>query len=292
MVAPLFDNEQVIGLLYADSDDIRFRYGRNQLRAFNFLANLIAVKISNWRLLQMKQDLDAAVRIVNEMLSTRLPFLPGYDISTRQVPCFEVAGDLFDVAPMGDGRVGIVVGDVTGKGLGAATLMSSTLAALRVLFPEYPEPKMMAERLHRQLLRATDDIHFVTMFIGLLDPDSNRLEYVNAGHNPPMVICDQKKCRTLPTTGMPLGLVAGAKYNAESIELTPGALMCVFTDGVTEAMVGDEIFGEERLQKSVEDRVHLPLREISKGVIEDLRAFLGDEALQDDATMLLLRRQK
>ena len=284
MVAPLFDNEKVIGLLYADSDDVRFRYDRNQLRAFGLLANLIAVKITNARLLEaqreterMEQEVAAAAQVQLGLLAGRQPFLPGYEVLARQIPCFEVAGDLYDV---------------TGKGMGAAMLMSSTISALRVLYQECPDIVVLAERLHQQVLRSSDDIHFATMFLGLLDPQSHQLSYVNAGHNPPMIMCEKKTCRTLAATGMPMGLMPGAKYTAETLELPVGALLCVFTDGITEAMAQDNFYGEERLQESVQNRIKHPLSELVDGVIWDLRAFLGDHALQDDVTMLLLRREE
>jgi serine phosphatase RsbU (regulator of sigma subunit)/pSer/pThr/pTyr-binding forkhead associated (FHA) protein len=298
MVAPLFDNEQVIGLLYADSDDMRFRYDRNQLRAFSLLANLIAVKISNTRLLEaqrekerIEQEVAAAAQVQQGLLAGRQPFLPGYEVLARQIPCFEVAGDLYDVTQLADGRIALVVGDVTGKGIGAAMLMASIISALRVLYHECPEPSLIADKLHRQILRSADDIHFATLFLGLLDPTTHQLTYVNAGHDPPLILCGRQECRRLAATGMPMGLVPGATYRVETEELPIGSLLCVFTDGIPEAMAQDEFYGQERLLESVTKRIQNPLPEIVDGVIWDLRAFLGDHVLQDDVTMLLLRRQ-
>jgi sigma-B regulation protein RsbU (phosphoserine phosphatase) len=298
MVAPLFDNEQVIGLLYADNDDPRFRYNRDQLRAFSLLANLVAVKISNTRLLKsqrekerMDQEVAAAAQVQRSLLASHLPFLPDYQLLARQIPCFEVAGDLYDVTQRPDGCAMIVVGDVTGKGMGAAMLMSSIIAALRVLYQECADLATLAERLHRQILRSSDEIHFATMFLGLLDPHQHQLEYVNAGHNPPLLLCADRDCRTLPSTGLPMGLMPGATYSTTRIDLPVGAMLCVFTDGIPEAMVGEEFYGEKRLQACIERLATRPLEEIIEAVVRDLRAFLGEHVLQDDVTMLLLRRQ-
>jgi sigma-B regulation protein RsbU (phosphoserine phosphatase) len=185
----------------------------------------------------------------------------------------------------------LVVGDVTGKGMGAAMLMSSIIAALRVLYQECEDLATLAERLHRQILRSSDDIHFATMFLGLLDPHQHQLEYVNAGHNPPLLLCADRGCRSLPSTGLPMGLMPGATYSTRRIDLPVGALLCVFTDGIPEAMVREEFYGEQRLQACIEGTATHPLEEIMEAVVRDLRAFLGEHVLQDDVTMLLLRRQ-
>jgi len=299
MVAPLFDNERVIGLLYADNNDLRFRYDRNQLRAFSLLANLIAVKISNARLLEaqreqerMEQEMAAAAQVQQGLLAGRQPFLPGYEILAHQTPCYECAGDLYDVTQLSDGRVAVVLGDVTGKGMGAAMLMSSIISALRVLYHECPSLVDLADRLHQQILRASDEIHFATMFVAMLDTSTNSLEYVNAGHDPPLLLEAGGQQHELPTTGMPMGLVPGATYSSVTRALPADSLICVYTDGIPEAQVGEEFYGREPLVESVSSRRDRPLQEIVDGVLDDLRGFLGDTELQDDVTLLMLRRQE
>ncbi|MHB8080283.1 MAG: PP2C family protein-serine/threonine phosphatase [Candidatus Krumholzibacteriia bacterium] len=224
MVAPLVDSDQVIGLLYADSDDPAARYDAEKLRLFSFLANLIAVKIANAR-----------------------PEVPGYAILARQIPCYEVGGDLHDTAVLDDGRVVVVVGDVTGKGMGAALLMSNTLAALRVLYAGGGPLEAVVERVHRELLQASDDLHFVTLFIGVLDPRTHRLTYVNAGHNPPILLGHDAAPRRLTPTGLPLGLIPGAAYRSAEVDLPPAALLCIHTDGIPEAALGEDFYEDERL---------------------------------------------
>jgi sigma-B regulation protein RsbU (phosphoserine phosphatase) len=298
MVAPLFDNQQVIGLLYADSDDPKIRYDRDQLRAFTLLANLIAVKITNARLLEaqrekerMEQEVAAATRVQETLLAGDLPKVAGYEIAARQLPCFEVAGDLYDVTPLDDGRIAFVVGDVTGKGMGAALLMSNVLAGLRVLYQQRIAPADLAERIHRQLLRSSEDTRFVTLFCGLLDPETHVLEFVNAGHNPPFLLCAGDELQTLEATGMPLGLLPQATYEAGRIEMPPGALLCVFSDGIPEAMVGEEFYGEERFLDTLRACRTKGIEELLDGALDDLTRFLGEEPPGDDVTLLLLRRQ-
>jgi sigma-B regulation protein RsbU (phosphoserine phosphatase) len=298
MVAPLFDNQQVIGLLYADSDDPRAFYDRDQLRAFTLLANLIAVKITNARLLEsqrekerMEQEVAAAANVQQALLRGTLPQIPGYELAVRQVPCFEVGGDLYDVTPLEDGRIALVVGDVTGKGMGAALLMSNVLAGLRVLYQENALPSVLASRLDRQLLRSSDETHYVTLFLGLLDPQTHVLEYVNAGHNPPLLFSEGDRADTLDATGVPLGLLAGSHFSMGRVVLPPGGLLCVFSDGIPEAMVGEDLYGDERLIEGLCSRRTLPLAQIVQGTFDDLAAFVGEEQrLSDDVTLLLLRR--
>ncbi|MCK4414193.1 MAG: SpoIIE family protein phosphatase [Candidatus Eisenbacteria sp.] len=297
MVAPLFDNQQVIGLLYADTDDPRVRYDRDQLRAFTLLGNLIAVKITNARLLEaqreqerMEQEVAAAASVQQTLLAGDLPTIQGYEIAARQLPCFEVAGDLYDITRLDDGRIALVVGDVTGKGLGAAMLMSNVLAGLRVLYQQEIPPAVLAERIHRQLLRSSEDTRFVTLFLGFLDPATHVLEFVNAGHNAPFLLRDGEEVSTLEATGMPLGLLPQATYEAGRIEMPPGALLCVFSDGIPEAMVGEEFYGEERFLKSLDDLRRQGIEQIVDGTLEDLTRFLGEVPPADDITLLLLRR--
>jgi phosphoserine phosphatase RsbU/P len=297
LVAPLFDNTRVIGLLYADTADPRVHYDRDQLRAFTLLANLIAVQITTARLLEaereqerMAQEVAAASEVQRNLLPAQLPQVDGYEFAARQIPCCEVAGDLYDAIALPDGRVAVAVGDVTGKGLGAALLMAGTIAGLRILLQERPRLEECAERLHRQILQASEATRFVTLFLGLLDPASGRLEYVNAGHNPPWLLAPDGEPVTLDATGLPLGLIQGATYAAASIVLPPGGVLCVYSDGISEAGRGDELYGEERLLASVRRHLAEPACGQLEGILNDLRTFLAGACADDDMTLLLVRR--
>lgn len=299
MVAPLFDNQKVIGLLYADTDALESAYDRDHLRAFTLLANLIAIKITNTHLLEaqrdkerMEQELAAAVQVQKSMLPARLPAVAGYALAARQVPCEQVAGDLYDVTRLEDGRVALVLGDVSGKGMGAALLMSNVMACLRVLYQEQLPLGTLVERLHKELFQSSDESYFVTAFLGMLDPRTHRLEYVNAGHNAPFLLDSGGGQRTLPATGVPLGLLDGSTWEVESVEIPPGALLCVFSDGIPEARIGSEFYGDERLLESVVERRSQPLESVGEGILFDLCHFLGECRPGDDITLLLARREE
>ncbi len=297
MVAPLFDNREVIGLLYADHDDVSVRYDRNQLRAFTLMANLIAVKITNARLLKneeemrrLEEEAQAAAQVQKRLLPEKIPAVPNYNIAARMFPCYEVAGDLYDVRELKDGRIAIVVGDVTGHGMAAAMLATSVVTGLDMLCDEISSPDLLAERLHRQILHRTDTMRFVTLFYGVLDPATGRLDYFNAGHNPPILMLPGDVTQTLDPTGMPLGLMPDATYGMNTINLPEQSMLCVFSDGIPEALVEEEFYGEERLMQSARQRCHDALEEVIDGVFADLHDFLGDEPLGDDATLVLVRR--
>jgi sigma-B regulation protein RsbU (phosphoserine phosphatase) len=303
LVAPLFDNEKVIGVLYADSNDPRVRFDREILRAFALLANLLAVKITNARLLEtrrekerMEQELATAARIQREMLPNELPAVDGYSVAARLEPCFEAGGDLYEVSRLADGRLVLAVGDVTGKGMGAALLMSQTLAAMRLLEEETFPLTETALRLYRQVSRSAAPGRFVTLFLGRLDPATHRLEYVNCGHNPPYVFSPGGEIRELAATGLPLGMLPMEMLPpgilTEGVaELAAGELLCLFSDGIPEAARENEFYGEERLQGLIVARMKEPLEVIAEQVLADVRAFYGGAQVSDDITLLLLRRE-
>jgi sigma-B regulation protein RsbU (phosphoserine phosphatase) len=204
--------------------------------------------------------------------------------------CFEVGGDLYDAGTLPSGEIMIAVGDVSGKGIGAALLMSHVMASLRILSEERIPLKELVEKVHREVLRVSDPAKFVTLFIGRLDTRTHRLEYVNAGHNPPFLLQQGHDPRTLDSTGMPLGMMEGAIFEAVSCVIPPGALLAIFSDGVTEAEGQDEFFGEERLVDALSRHGDRPIEEVTARVLEDVRSFVGETPASDDITLLLLRR--
>jgi serine phosphatase RsbU (regulator of sigma subunit) len=314
MVAPLFDNEWVIGVLYADTSDPRVHFDEEQLRAFALLANLVAVKITNSRLLndlreteRMAQELATAARIQRELLPTRLPEIPGYEVGAMLIPCFEAGGDLYEAAAQPDGTCIFAVGDVSGKGMGAALVMSHTLAVLRLLQEEGLPLDETAARLHRHVYRSTDAASFVTLFLGRLDPQAGRLEFVNCGHNAPLLflpavptVGDPQRghggqVQELEVTGLPLGMfpvemLPPDPFASCTVDLPPGSLLVIFSDGIPEAMGPDGFYGDERLVETLRRHVHQPLETIAREALADVEKFRGATPASDDVTILLLRR--
>ncbi len=298
MAVPLFDNERVLGLIYVDSLNPAVSYHQEQLEILTLLANMAAVKISNARLLEaeqararMAQELATAARIQRGLLPVHPPPTPHHAFDAYLESCHEVGGDLYDFHMREDGHVVFVVGDVTGKGMGAALLMSSFLATARVLYDICPDPGMLAARLDSIVSRSTDPGRFVTAFVGVLDPATGSLAYVNAGHPPGLLVLGDE-VRELPATGVPFGILPDQRHATDTVTLRPGELLAVYSDGIPEAQRGDEFFDDHRLRQALSECARDPdLAAVSRAVRGQVDAFLAGAARTDDVTLLLLRRE-
>ncbi len=296
MAVPLFDNEKVLGVLYADTTDLRVEYNEGHLEVFTVLANMAAVKISNARLLEseahrqrMAQELATATRIQRSLLPPAPP-LPGWQLAARIETCFEVGGDLYDFFPRGDGRWVIVVGDVSGKGMGAALLMSSTVTSARVLYNTTSDPAELVTRLNDVLFRSTEPGRFVTFFVGCLDPQTGDLHYCNAGHNAPYVIGPSGK-RELEATGIPVAMMESFPYTAARTTLAPGETLALYSDGIPEAMCGEDFFGDDRMAETLAKAAASPdLDAATRDVITAVDAFAAGTPRADDITLVMVRR--
>lgn len=296
MAVPLFDNEKVLGVLYADTTDIRVEYNEEHLEVFTVLANMAAVKISNARLLEseaqrlrMQQELATATRIQQSLLPPA-PNMRGYACAARVETCFEVGGDLYDFHQRADGRWVIVIGDVSGKGMGAALLMSSTVTSARVLYNSCTDPAELVTRLNDVLFRSTEPGRFVTLFVGCLDAASGELTYCNAGHNAPLVF-GEGATRQLEATGIPVAMMESFPYTAASTTIGSGETLALYSDGIPEAMCGDEFFGDDRLEDVLGKASAAPdLDSATRNVIVTVDAFASGTPRADDITLVLVRR--
>jgi sigma-B regulation protein RsbU (phosphoserine phosphatase) len=299
MVAPLFDNETVIGLLYADTADLGTSYSEDDLRTFGILANLSAVKITQARIAALREeqhrlkcDVEAAREILSQILPETVTQVEGFDLHAFWKPCFTVGGDLYDSQLLPDGRLAFLFGDVTGKGLGAALLVSHVMPIVRLLSEELWHPERLISRLNRDLWRSTDSVHFVTLFFGVLDPTNGKIVYVNAGHNPPLHLNRDGRVDALDSTGMAAGMFERSEYSVGELILEPGEVLALYTDGVTEAEDPDgEAFEQERLAEILVRERHRSPEEMAGRVMDELCRFHGGDCFEDDVTMMLIRRQ-
>lgn len=298
MAAPLFDNEGVIGLLYADTSERGRVYSRDELRAFTIMANLVAVKITQTRLAESEKEkrrltseLQAARDIIDRILPAEPAAPPGWDLCVRLQPCSEVGGDFYDVRHLPDGRWALILGDVAGKGLGAALLASSVVAMLDVLLDEPGDLHAVMARLSRRVWHSAGPTRYATLFLGLLDPVQGRLVYVNAGHVPPLLVRAEGALEAVKSTGPPAGLLDGAAYQTGELQLAPGDSLAAFSDGVTEAWNAEEDdYGDDRLRALLGRARGRSAAAVVDAVTEDLAGFLAGVPLSDDLTLLVLRR--
>jgi serine phosphatase RsbU (regulator of sigma subunit) len=297
MAIPLFDNQRVLGILYVDSQNLAQSFSEDQLEVLTLLANMAAVKITNARLLEaeaararLAQELATATQIQQGLLPLSPPAVPGYEIDGYLQTCYEVGGDLYDFRFRADGKLMFMIGDVSGKGMGAALLMSSFISSARVLYDTCHDPGEFAGRLSRVIHQQTDPGHFITGIVGCLDPATGHMEYVNAGHLPVCVVRNGKVIEH-PSTGIPFGVLENFPYVAETLQLEPGDLMALFSDGIPEAQHGPEFFDEERVRATLEAASRETTLERARAhVIDAVEAFVAGSPRADDITLIMVRR--
>lgn len=297
MAVPLYDNARVLGILYADSANPTVLYGAEQLELLTLLGNMAAVKISNARLLEdeaarqrMALELATATRIQENLLPTAPDDVPGWALHARLETCYEVGGDLYDFYRRTDGQLVFMVGDVSGKGMGAALLMSSALSSSRVLYEGFDEPLGLVLRLNEVTYRSTDARSFLTLFIGYLDPATGRLRYVNCGHPEPLLVRGGA-LRSLEATGVPIGMMSSFPWTMGETVVEPGETMAVFSDGIPEAQRGQDFFDTERVEQAMRELAAEPeLGRVADGLIQRIDDFAAGEHRADDVTLVLLRR--
>ena len=297
MAVPLFDNRRVLGLVYVDSQDPGVSFTPSQLEVLTLLANMAAVKISNARLLSAEQsrlrlahELATAAQIQRGMLAPA-PHVEGWQVEACLETCLEVGGDLYDCRMTRDHRLVFQVGDVTGKGMGAALLMSSFLASSRVLYESCTDPGALASRLSAIVCENGDPGRFVTGFLGCIDLHAGTLHYVNAGH-PAALLLHHGEIRCLESNGVPFGVLPGYTYETLTTEIPAGGMLAVFSDGIPEAQCGLEMFEDARLHEVLLEVAAAPdLADVRRGVLARLDTFLADASRSDDVTLLLIRRE-
>ncbi len=240
---------------------------------------------------RLEHELDLARRIQRRLLPDGPPHVAGVEIAGGSEPAREVGGDYYDHIPLGDGRVLLVIADVSGKGVPAALLMSAFRASLMSQDAEASGPAEVARRLNDFLHRSVDPGKFVTAFLGFLDGRTGRFVYANAGHNPPVLLRRDGTVEWLATGGLILGIMPDSRFEAGEALLEPGDMLALYTDGVTEgADATHEQFGEDRLVAALQRLAGQPCAEIARSLMREVRAFEGAQGPADDLTVLVVRR--
>jgi serine phosphatase RsbU (regulator of sigma subunit) len=238
---------------------------------------------------RVEQELRMARRIQHALLPKNLPELEGWQIAYHYQPAREVGGDFYDFLDFEDGRVGLVIGDVSGKGIAAAVLMANTQSVLRTVAQRASAPGQALAEANEVLYAYMPPNTFVTCFYGVLDPDSGRLHYANAGHDLP---CERHDGRVeeLRARGMPLGLMTGMSYEEKETILGPGDSVLFYSDGLVEAHNSErEMFGFPRLRTLVAEHP-TGKKSLTAFLLEELERFTGESWEQeDDITLITLR---
>src|SRR5688572_26495016 len=303
MCAPLWHDDEVLGLLYVDNQAAPAPFEESDLRLLTLIAHLTAVKVretEQYEAVERAERLAVELRRAATLQQTLLPPEPLRQgrvvVAGRNVPSSDVGGDYFDFIPAENGNLIVALGDVAGKGMDDALLMTNLHATVRAQVEAgRPLHEVMA-RLNRSIHRNVKGLRFVTLFLAEVDPESGAVTYVNAGHNRPYVVRASGPMETLEAGGLLLGIFPEAEYETGTTKLEPGDMLVAYSDGVTEARapvrpgqeMGDEL-GEEMLEEFLRASRALQPEDLVERLIARVREFSGPALLADDVTVAAIR---
>jgi sigma-B regulation protein RsbU (phosphoserine phosphatase) len=296
MVAPIISNEEVIGVFDLESDELN-AYSNDDVEVLLLLASQVAIIIEKVMLHEQlieKQRLQAQLEIARqvqlELLPAKDPQLEGFDISAYNFPTEEVSGDYYDWVRIYEDQIGIVIADVSGKGVPAALLMAFLRASLRAATHIGYSPHISMSKVNYLLWESIERNQFVTAFYGVLDATNRTLAYSNAGHNPPILMAADGTVRFEERGGVPLGMFRDSRYYEYYETIDPGQILVLYTDGVTEATnhPGEE-YGRDRLVDAIHRSRDLPAREMIDFLHRDLMEWTDGRNAPDDVTFFVVK---
>ena len=288
-VVPIVASGEVMAALTLVSLDPERGIDSETLEAARSLTAQAALAIDNARLYQ--QQVHFADAMQRSLLPDEAPSIPGLEIGSvyESSARLEVGGDVFDYTVLPDGRLAVVVGDVTGKGIDAAADMAMTKFVFRSLAREHPEPSELMRIANGVVLDEVEEGKFVTMLYLTLDPRTGEIACAGAGHPEPRIVRPDGTVVELAARGLALGIAPDQVYVEARAVLEPGAAVVLFTDGVVESRVGSELYGQTRLDRLLSERRDLPAEELARALVEDSRAFAGG-GLADDSAVVVVKR--
>lgn len=309
LVLPLPGRSSLIGILSLGPKLSEEPYSPVDRRLLQSVALQTGLSIENSHLIhtlaeeaanrdRMNREMEIAQEVQARLFPQSYPGIEGVDMAGLCRTAQRIGGDYYDFFLLENRRLGVAIGDVSGKGISAALLMASIRAALRGLtLAGTPEPAEVMRRLNRILSESSASNRFITFFFGEYDPALGRLDYVNAGHDPPILLrasgCGDdasEGVERLTSGGPVMGLFPESPYQQGRVHLKPCDVLIAFTDGLSEAMKGDfEEWGEQRLIEAAKKYVHLSAREIAAGVVRDAEEFTAGAPQNDDLTMVVLK---
>jgi sigma-B regulation protein RsbU (phosphoserine phosphatase) len=247
---------------------------------------------------KMERELALAGEVQASFLPRDVPDIPGWQLTATLRPARETSGDFYDFIPLPNGRLGIVVADVTDKGAGAALYMALSRTLIRTYAVEHAtQPELALNAANGRILTDTHSDMFITVFYGILDPFSGTLSYCNAGHNPPYLFGAQKGAdasglvQALSRTGLPLGILEDMTWEQRTVQLAPGDALVLYTDGITEAQDRqEEFFGKERLLKVARASLGRSAQEMHATLLAEVYEFVGDAPQSDDIALMIVVR--
>lgn len=304
MCAPLRVKSKTIGAIYVDSKGARREFSARDLALFDALSQQLAVAVENARLLadslekiRLEKDLQIAKRIQSHLVAPVPERVEGLELALRYTPVAAASGDTYDFVPLGEGRYALIMGDVTGHGVGAALVTHAAQAALRSYLELIDDVPQVVTRLNSRLAASVEEGNFMSLLLVLVDAKQKKLWYVNAGH-PGLIhvraqagVGKDAGVQEYEKTGMVLGVVADQRYQAKGpIELGVGDVLLLRTDGVDETMnKAHEVYGLDRLCAFLAKNRALAPKALLDSLTQSLEVFAGGEPLGDDLTVLCIK---
>jgi serine phosphatase RsbU (regulator of sigma subunit) len=297
LACPIVSDAGVIGCLNVESDRAA-AFSAADAELLQFFASAAALSIEKallHRQVLEKQRLEDQLKVARDvqtgLLPAAPPAVPGWDLAGVNLPTGAIGGDYFDYVPLAGGRLGIVVADVSGKGIPAALIMATFRTALRTELRRQADVLRVAEELNRALLEPREPSRFVTAVYGILDPSTGAFRYVNCGHNPPLLLRRGGAREMLSRGGSVLGLFPDERFETGEVTIDGGDSLVLYTDGVVEPTDEDDRqFGTERLEAVARTSVGAPARQMVAAVVDATQAFTGRRRYEDDFTLVVVRR--
>ena len=298
MAVPLQTKERIIGLIYVDSPFVLREFTKDDLSLLTVMANVAAIRIENQRLAEieeadrnMKRDLSQAADIQGSTLPANAPEIPGMDLAGFNVPCRTVGGDYYGFFTYPEGRVGLALGDVSGKGMPASLMMMALHARVQVLAEDPGDMASFMVRLNKATCANCPSNRFITFFFTVVDSTSGQMVFANAGHNPPVLVRANGDAQMIEGGGPVLGILPAAPYRESRAELGHGDMLVLYSDGVTEATNSRyEEFEEARFIEVLKENRGKSAAEIVAAVTRALAAFAAGAPQADDITLVVAKR--
>jgi sigma-B regulation protein RsbU (phosphoserine phosphatase) len=297
LLVPIIDKGQLLGLIATSAKVAGFRYTYEDITLLSVLANQVVVAINNSRLYaeslekqRLEEELAVARQIQINLLPKSVPVHERYEFAAFNHPSRQVGGDYYDFIKTADGRICLVVADVSGKGIGAALLGARLQAVLQTEGRRGRPMEILLSGINDFLVESTSSDKFVTMFYGELDCNDNSLCFCNAGHNYPLLLRNDDKIEFLHEGGLILGALPGSQYAKAEVGFGQGDVLVIYTDGISEAFnENGEEFGEERLIETVRKARSKSAQFICGHIIKSVRQFAGHSTEVDDMTLIVLK---
>jgi len=294
---PLLCKGKLIGVLSLFNKKNNREFSKNDQRLLSIIASQSAQVIENARLYeqekqlrQFEQELEMAQSIQSRLLPKESPKIGGFDLAGISYAAKEVGGDYFDFIELENGRWGIALGDVSGKGIPAALLMANLQATLRNQALNHSSIVECIEKASQFLYLNTQSHKFATLFFGVLDSKTKNFNYVNAGHNFPFHLLKEGEFRQLEIGGLVVGIEPNSVYNEGKVHLSPGEIIVIYSDGVTETEDASEtLFGEQRLQEIIKKNKNLSSQEIMAEIYKEVKNFQSGTEQDDDITLIVMK---